>query len=108
MPEPVKSSPIRPAGQPRTPSYWIWAGSPRTAVTRRLSAGMEAVVNGPQARFQDVGVDLRRGQVGVPQHHLDGAQVGAPVEQVGRERMADDVPAERVAYPDRRAVPFQE
>ena len=45
----------------------------------------------PTAPIGYVGVELGRGEVGVPQHLLDGAQVGAALEQVGRERMAQKV-----------------
>ena len=36
----------------------------------------------------DVGVDLRGGDAAVPEHLLDGAQVGAALQQVGGEGMA--------------------
>src|SRR6187399_1584500 len=88
----------RRSGQPQTASYGA----------RRLAARVVAVVDGPQASLEHVRVNLRRGQVGVPQHHLDGAQVGAAIEEVGGEGMADDVRAERVPHADRRAVPFQQ
>ncbi len=38
-----------------------------------------------QAFLIDVGVDLRRGDVGVAEHFLDHAQVGTVVQQVGGE-----------------------
>ena len=39
----------------------------------------------------DVGVDLGGGDVGMAQQHLHGAQVGAVVEQVGGEGVAQGV-----------------
>ena len=60
------------------------------------SAGSRSRVEslGPEARktrLVHVRVDLCRRQVGVPEHHLDRAQVSAAVEQVGRKRVPEDV-----------------
>ena len=41
-----------------------------------------------QARARDVGVDLRRRNVGVTEHRLNRAQVGAALEEMGSERVA--------------------
>ena len=41
-----------------------------------------------QSLFQDVCVDLRRGDVSVAQHLLYRAEIGAVCEKVGRESMA--------------------
>src|SRR5262245_23213634 len=38
-----------------------------------------------------VGVELGRGEVGVAEHLLDAPQVGAALEQVRRERVAEEV-----------------
>ena len=38
-----------------------------------------------------VGVELGRGEVGVAEHLLDGAQIGAALQQMGGERMAEQV-----------------
>ena len=38
-----------------------------------------------------VGVELGRGEVGVAEHLLDGAEVGAALEQMGGERVAEQV-----------------
>ena len=38
-----------------------------------------------------VGVELRRGQIRVSEHLLNGAQVGAALEQVGGEGVAEQV-----------------
>ena len=37
--------------------------------------------------LEHVSVDLCRGEIGVPEHHLDGAEVGAALEQMRSERM---------------------
>ena len=42
-----------------------------------------------QTRDADVSVDLGRGQAGVAEHFLHGAEVGAAVEQVRGEGMAE-------------------
>ena len=47
-----------------------------------------------QALFEDVGVDLRRRDVGVAEELLHRAQVGAAIEQVAREGEAQDVRAD--------------
>ena len=52
---------------------------------------MRGVVDGAQALAGQVRVDLRGGEVSVPEQLLHRAQVGAPFEQVGRERMAKRV-----------------
>jgi len=41
----------------------------------------------------DMGVDLRRRDIGVTQHLLDAAQIGAVVEQMAGKCMAQDIPA---------------
>src|ERR1700741_5662812 len=81
-------------------------------VVKRLSLaesrpGMEPIVHGAQPRLEDVRVDLRRREIRVAQHHLDGPQVGAAIEQVRGERMADDMRAERFREPGMAAVRFQ-
>ena len=53
--------------------------------------GMGPVIGFPQPRHRHVGVDLRRHQPGVPEQFLDGAEIGAAVEQVGRERVSQPV-----------------
>ena len=44
-----------------------------------------------EALARDVRVDLGRRDIGVPEQHLHHAQVGAVIEQVGGERMAQGV-----------------
>ena len=53
-----------------------------------------AFVNGEQLLQVDVGVFLGRGQAGVPEELLDGAQVGAAAEEVRGEGMAERVGAD--------------
>ena len=49
---------------------------------------MGTVVDPPQAPSVDVAVDLRGGERSVAEQLLDRAEVGAALEQVGGERMA--------------------
>ena len=58
---------------------------------------MESPVHGLKAGAVDVGVDLRRGDVGVPEQELHHAQVGSAREQVGREAVPQHV---RVDVPE--------
>ena len=75
-----------------------------TVKSSRSGTRVEAIVDRPQPRLEHVRVDLRRRQIGVAEHHLDRAQIGAAFEQMRRERMAQDVRAERAAA-GRRARP---
>jgi hypothetical protein len=50
--------------------------------------GVRLEVQLPTAPIGYVGVELRRGKVGVPEHLLDGAEIGTALEQVRRERVA--------------------
>ena len=52
---------------------------------------MESFVNLLQPLPDDVGINLGRRDLGVPQHHLDRPQVGSPLEEMGREGMPQDV-----------------
>ena len=45
------------------------------------------VVQLDQAGAAHVGVDLRRGDIGVSEHGLHRAQIGATLDQVGGKRM---------------------
>src|SRR4029453_12825464 len=56
---------------------------------------MELVVYRVQSCFQHVRIDLGRRQVGVPEHDLNGSKVGAPLEQVRRERVSQNMRAQR-------------
>ena len=44
-----------------------------------------------QRLCSDMGVDLRRGDIGVAEQGLQGAQISAAFEQVGSEGVAQDV-----------------
>src|SRR5262245_46071500 len=68
---------------------------------------MKAIVDRTEPRFEDVRVDLGRGEIGVAEHQLNRPEVGATVEQVCRERMAEHVRAERPRETGAAAVPFE-
>ena len=53
--------------------------------------GVRAEVRVAAVPVGDVRVALGRRDVGVPEHLLDAAQVGAALEEVGRERVAQEV-----------------
>ena len=46
-------------------------------------------MDGAEAVLVDVGVDLGGGDVGVAEHFLDDAEVGAVIEEVGGEAVAE-------------------
>ena len=50
---------------------------------------MEFFVDGAEAVLVDVGVDLGGGDVGMAEHILDDSEVGAVVEEVGGEAVAE-------------------
>lgn len=54
-------------------------------------AGMVAAVDFTEAGGVDVGVDLGSGDVGVSEHLLDGADVGAMGEHMRGEAVSEDV-----------------
>src|SRR4051812_33797733 len=60
-----------------------WIAPPRMWV--------RAEVQLPSASIGYVGIELGRREVGVAEHLLDAAEVGAPLEQVRRERVAQQV-----------------
>src|SRR5204863_10113383 len=64
---------------------------------------MGLVVDTAQALAADVGVDLRGSQVGVAEQLLHGPEVGAPVEQMGGEGVAQGVRMRR-----RRRAPVED
>src|SRR5688572_354690 len=69
---------------------------------------METIVDLPQPGFEHMCVDLRRREVGVAEHGLDGAEVGAALEQVRRERVTQDVRAEMTAHTGGESVLLQQ
>jgi hypothetical protein len=48
-------------------------------------------VDGPQTLPQNMCVDLSGGNIGMPQHRLHCAQIGASLQQVGSKGMAEHV-----------------
>src|SRR5262245_49175127 len=87
---------------PCAPSHPARAGHcvavPRTLETvksSRSSTRVETIVDRAQPRVEDVCVDLRRRQIGVAEHQLNRAEVGAALEQVRREGVAQDVRTQR-------------
>ena len=56
---------------------------------------MESIVHRSQPRFEYVRVDLRRREVGVAEHQLNRAQIGAALEEVRSERVAQHMRADR-------------
>src|SRR3989338_1087399 len=62
---------------------------------------MIAAVHLANRRRRQVGVDLGRGNVGVAEHGLDGAEVGPPLEQMAGEGVPERV--RRYGAPDSRA-----
>src|SRR6188508_2454471 len=52
---------------------------------------MRSEVQLPSPSIGYVGVELRRGEVGVAEELLDAPQIGAALEQVRRERVAEEV-----------------
>ena len=46
-------------------------------------------MDGAEAVLVDVGIDLGGGDVGVAEHFLDDAEVGAVVEEMGGEAVAE-------------------
>ena len=50
-----------------------------------------SLVNLFQAFFHDVGVDLRRGNIAMPEHQLNGAEIGAAFQEMSGETVAEHV-----------------
>lgn len=44
-----------------------------------------------EAGVLDMGVDLRGGNAGMAQHHLDRSQIRPMIQQMGRKRMPEHV-----------------
>src|SRR5207253_2989874 len=59
----------------------------------------------PQRAVSEVRVDLRRGHRGVAEQLLDDAQVGAALQQVSRERVAQDMRGDGLFDADGDGVP---
>src|SRR2546430_14577376 len=70
---------------------FIWTNNGQRGTDNRLCPRMKLVIDLLQPRSRNVGVDLRRRDVRVAEHHLDGAQIGAVLEQMRGERMPQHV-----------------
>ena len=57
----------------------------------RSRTRVELLVNALEAGCLDMGVDLGGGDIGVAEHFLDGAEVGAVLEEVGCEGVTQGV-----------------
>jgi hypothetical protein len=55
------------------------------------SVRMRSEVQLPPPTIGYVGIELGRGKIGMSEHFLNGTQVGASFEQVGRKRVAQEV-----------------
>src|SRR4051812_7315253 len=73
-----------------------------------LPPRMIFVVDDPEPRLEDVRVDLGRGEIRVPEHHLDQAQVRSALEQVRGEGMPQHVRAEISRHARLRAVRLED
>ena len=58
---------------------------------RLLRSGVGALVDGAEPGGVHVRVALRRGQGGVAEHFLNGAQIRAALQEMGRRRVAQPV-----------------
>lgn len=54
-------------------------------IDQRLPAGMNLLMQAFKSFAGNVGIDLRAGQIGMPQHDLHAAQIGAVFQQMGRK-----------------------
>ena len=66
------------------------------------------VVDLPQTRLQHVRVYLRRREIGMAEHQLDRAQVGAAIEQMGGKGVPQNVRAHRARQPGAADVLLQD
>ncbi len=80
-------------------------GGPRE---RPSGPGVELVVNLTEPVAADVGIDLGRRDLAVPEHELDGPEVRAALEEVGGEGMPQDVRADLRGDPGLQGVALEE
>ena len=78
-----------------------------------LSPGMEAVMNGIQPLLFQMRINLGGGNIGMPQHFLNDAEVGAVLQQMRGEGMPEDMREDMLfysrgpgAFPENLAYPF--
>jgi hypothetical protein len=69
---------------------------------------MRLVVDFAEAAAGEVGVDLGGGEAGVAEEFLDGAQVGAGLQQVGGEGVTQGVGADAVLGAGAQHVPMDD
>lgn len=72
-----------------------------------MGARVGGRVGAAEAFGGDVGVDLGGGELGVTEHFLDAAEVGAGVEQVGGEAVAEFVRRDSRVQPGGQEMRFQ-
>src|SRR5256885_1826578 len=72
---------------------------------KSLASWMILLVHLPKVLAVHMRVDLRRRNVGMPEHFLDGAQIGAAFEQMRRERMAKRMRRHHLGDPGAIDVP---
>src|SRR2546423_1090248 len=88
-----------PAGSRMTSAIAAMTRTARRRMKRNTARAsrprMKTVVHRPHPLLKDVRVNLRRREIRVAQHHLDGTQIGATLEEMGGERMTQHVRAER-------------
>src|SRR5437016_5037931 len=82
------------------PRSFVGVNPEKMSAGKRLSLSesgprVEAIVDGAEPGLEHVCVYLRRRQIGVAEHQLNRPQIGAPLEQVRRERVPQDVRAQR-------------
>ena len=67
----------------------MWRSIVMSSLLRRVGVRLEVQLPSPPIGY--VRVQLRRREVGMAEHLLNGAEVGAALEQVRRERVAQQV-----------------
>src|SRR5882762_990455 len=74
----------------RSTRFWLVSGpaQPVARLGTLSGARVVALVHGAEVIPIDVGVELRRREIGVSQHFLHGTEVGATLEQVRGERVS--------------------
>src|SRR5205807_9731040 len=91
---PVATSHERMAKGPRLAAariLWVACASRVRSVDKRMGAGMCQVVHFAQTFARNVGIDLRRRNVGVSQEIFDGSEVARLIQHICREAMAQGV-----------------
>jgi hypothetical protein len=69
---------------------------------------MVLVVDSAQPSLEDVRIDLCRREIGVPEHDLDGAEIGAALEQMRSKGMAQYVRTQLARDPGLRPIAFED